>query len=243
METQILEQFGFTKNEITIFLVLVKKDSASATTVAKETGLNRPYVYYALERLLEKGYISQIKVMGKKHFKTLPLDQIKALEEHKLDILNRLVENLKTLQHKQEDEISVEVIKGSHAIKNIFKLILSEIRPKQELLSLGLDEEKMESLEPIYIKKVLNYFKQQKITERLIIKQKGKTLPYATITTYRSLKPELIGNTAKIIYQDTVIELLYGLPFYAIIIKNKNLADTARKQFEFFWKQAQHHNS
>jgi hypothetical protein len=38
------------------------------------------------------------------------------------------------------------------------------------------------------------------------------------------------------IYQDIVIDLLYGIQIYAIIIQNTNFANTARKQFELFWK-------
>src|SRR3989338_3081910 len=95
MDLQILGEFGLTKNEQEIFLIVSKKGTLSATQIAKETGLNRPYVYYALERLLEKGYLSQIMIRGKKHFKTINLDQIGSLEEQRLDIFKKLLAELK----------------------------------------------------------------------------------------------------------------------------------------------------
>lgn len=236
MESKILKEFGLTQNEIDIFLVLVQKGTLNPTEIAKETGFNRPYVYYALERLLEKGYIGEISVHGKKNFKALDLKQISALEEHKLDILHKLLSGLEKIRKRGIEETDVEVLKGKYVIKNIFKKILAEIKPKEEILYIGLDEEKMEVVEPIYLKKVLNYFKKKKITERIIIKKGGKRLKYAYTTRYRSLTSNLIGNTAKIIYQDTIVELIYGTPIYAITMKNKQLVETARKQFEIFWK-------
>ncbi len=236
MDFKTLQEFGLTANEAAMFLILVKKGTLSVTQIAKETGLNRPYVYYALERLLEKGYISQIIFRGKKNFKSIDLDQIFSLEEHKMDMLKKLVSDLKMLKLKENENISVEVLKGRYVVKNIFKMCLSDIKRKEEIIYLGIDEEKMESIESLYLRKILNHFRDNKIKERMIIKEGGKILEYAKTTEYRFLNQDLIGNTAKIIYQDKVIELIYGDPIYAIVIKNKNLADTERKQFELFWK-------
>src|SRR3989338_9217540 len=118
MDLQILGEFGLTKNEQEIFLIVSKKGTLSPTAIAKETGLNRPYVYYALERLLEKGYISQITIRGKKHFQAINLDQISAFEEHKLDNLKKVLSDLEKLKQKDDGEITVEVLKGKYAVKN-----------------------------------------------------------------------------------------------------------------------------
>jgi len=238
MNIEILKDFGLTKNEISIFLILIKKGALSATEIAKGTGLNRPYVYYALERLLEKGYISEIKIKGKKNFRAVELNQIVALEEHKVDILKTLKLELENLQKIGSEDVSVEVLKGKYVIKNIFKKVISEIKPKDEILYIGIDEEKMEIIEPIYLRKILDYFKENKITERMIIKKYGRVLEYAKTTEYKFIDNGLIGNTAKIIYQDVVIELIYGEPVYAIVMRNKHLSETEKKQFEVFWKLA-----
>lgn len=240
METSILREFGLTKNEIEIFLLLVRKRTLNATKIAKETGLNRPYVYYALERLLEKGYLSQLQVEGKKHFRTLELEQIAVAEEHKLELLKKMLLELKRIPPETTEETIVEVLKGKFVVKSIFKKILAEIRRKEEILYLGLEEEQMEMLEPVYLEKLLDYLTKNKIKERAIIKSGGKKLTYTKTTFYRHLPRKILGNAAKIIYQDIVIELIYGTPIYAVILKNNRLAETARIQFEFFWKRAKY---
>lgn len=235
MDIDILKEFGLTKNEIDIFLILIKKNSLSATEIAKHTGLNRPYIYYALERLLEKGYISEIRVKGKKNYQAIQLDRLYTSEETKLEVLKELIKELENVKKREKEEIYVEVFKGKYATKNVFKDMISRIKPKEEILYIGIDEEKMEVLEPIYIKKILNHLETNKINERVIIKKAGKRLEYAKTTKYKEIDPKLIGNTAKIIYQDIVVEIIYGEPMYTILIRNKELAETSRKQFELFW--------
>lgn len=239
MENKILEEFGLTKNESDIFTALLCKGTLSATELSKELGLNRPYIYYALERLLEKGYISEILAEGKRKFSAISPLQLMSLEEHKLDTLRKYMAELEKMKERSGEESSVEVLKGKHVVKNIFKRLLSEMKPDQETLSIGYDEQIMESAEPINIRKVFAFMKENKITERAIIKRGAKTLEYAMTTEYRSLSPELIGNSAKYIYQDVVVYVIYGMPMYAIIVKNEKMAETERKQFELFWNTSQ----
>ncbi|MDP2926313.1 MAG: helix-turn-helix domain-containing protein [Nanoarchaeota archaeon] len=236
MDIQILKELGLTSNEIEIFLVLAKKGLMSATDVAKDTGLNRPYVYYALERLLEKGYISEINVRGKKNFQALESGQIISLEEEKIGVFKEFMKDLEKIRKSRDKEISVEVFKGRYVVKNIFKKCFSEILPNEEIVYLGIDEEKMEEIEPIYLEKMINYFNKHNISERVIIKNGGKKLPYVKTTQYRHLDKKILGNTAKIIYHNKVIELIYSNPIYAIVIENEELAKTAKEQFEVFWK-------
>ncbi len=235
METKTLLEFGLTPNESQIFITISNKGTVSATEVSKLTGLNRPYIYYALERLLEKGYLTEIHDRGKKVFKAVSFSHILSSEEQKIELLKEFFKEVETKKVISQ-ETSVEVIKGRFTVKNIIKMHLAEVKQKEEILYLGLDEEKMEKIEPIYLKKVLNVFKEKKITERIIIRKGGKRLPYAVTSQYRYLDPNLLGNTAKMIFQNTVVELIFSDPLYAIIIKNKEVADTARKQFEVFWK-------
>jgi|ETNmetMinimDraft_2_1059921.scaffolds.fasta_scaffold08751_2 sugar-specific transcriptional regulator TrmB len=236
MNSGVLKELRLTSNEINIFLVLARKGGMSATDVAKDTGLNRPYVYYALERLLEKGYVSELKVKGKKLFQAVESGQIISLEEEKIGALKSFMKELEKQRKLKDKEISVEVFKGKYVVKNIFKKCFAEILSGEEILYIGIDEEKMEEIEPIYLEKILNYFAQDNISEKVIIRKGGKRLSYAKSTNYRELDKSIIGNTAKIIYQNTVIELIYSDPIYAIVIENKELAKTAKKQFGIFWK-------
>jgi sugar-specific transcriptional regulator TrmB len=238
MDKKVLLEFGLTQNEADIFVSLVAGGAMSATEIAKELGLNRPYVYYALERLLEKGFISQINEGGKRKFNAVTPTQLLMLEEHKFDELRKLLSDLEKAKKKPEEETTVEVLKGKHVVKNLFKRLVLEMKPKQETVSIGFDEQMMEAAEPINIRRVFSFMEKNGITERAIIRKGSKTLEYAKTTEYKSIPAEMIGNTAKYIYNDVVVHLIYGMPTYAVIVKNARMAEAERKQFEVFWKVA-----
>ncbi len=160
-----------------------------------------------------------------------------ALEEQKVAILRKVTEALKHIQ-AEKDDITVEVMKGSYTARNVFRRMIKELKKGDEILYMGLDEAKMEALEPIFLKQALRVFQEKKITERIIIKPRGKTLSYAYTASYRHLPADVLGDVVKIIYHDTIIELLYSDPLYTTITKSKKIAATARAQFELFWKLA-----
>jgi len=56
--------------------------------------------------------------------------------------------------------------------------------------------------------------------------------------THKFLDEKYIGNTEQIIYGNKVVFFLLGNPYYLIIIENKEVAETYRKQFSLLWKLA-----
>ena len=63
---EVLEFIGLHKNERIIYLDLIKNGSSTALEVSKRTKIHRPNTYDALRKLLEKGFISQVKNISKK---------------------------------------------------------------------------------------------------------------------------------------------------------------------------------
>ncbi len=69
MKSEDLQKLGFTPNEAKIYLVLLKYGPLQAKEISKKTQINRRTTYGALERLLEKGYISYSIVANKESSK------------------------------------------------------------------------------------------------------------------------------------------------------------------------------
>ena len=58
MEEELLAEFGLTRNEIRVYLTLLKMGSALAGEITEKTGIHRRNIYDSLERLQEKGLVS-----------------------------------------------------------------------------------------------------------------------------------------------------------------------------------------
>ena len=62
-----LKEAGFTKNEIKVYLALLRLGSTKAGRISKEAETNRSYTYDALKKLLEKG-LASYAIVGKTKF-------------------------------------------------------------------------------------------------------------------------------------------------------------------------------
>ena len=64
----LLEEIGLSKNEIKIYLILLKLGSTTTGAIIKQTGIHNSKVYDGLERLSNKGLVTHVVVANTKHF-------------------------------------------------------------------------------------------------------------------------------------------------------------------------------
>jgi len=65
--------------------------------------------------------------------------------------------------------------------------------------------------------------------------EKPKFIYKTKVITYRYIPKEYFNPTSTLVYGDRVALLIWE-PLTVIMIKNKELADSYRKQFELLWK-------
>jgi sugar-specific transcriptional regulator TrmB len=234
-----LKELGLTDNEVNIYLLLLKQGAMGPAEIAQKLGLHRGYVYDALERMQEKEVISTVLVNNKKQFQATPPKNLVELLQLRLGEFQKVVPDLEKLMLLKKEETNIEVHKGKKVYRTLIQDVLSELKPKEEVLLIGIDEQTLVSeIEPIYLKQYLNIIKTQDIHERAIIKKGRERLKHKNIV-YKELDEKFIGNTSLIIYDSKVAFFILGTPYYLIIITNKEIADTYRKQFDLFWNVAQ----
>lgn len=93
----LLEKLGFTRNEIEVYLAILRAGKTSATEIAKQTGVNRTTVYSVARELLKKGVIRQDLGKGRGYFFALPpaeLHTILEREERRLTEKKHMIQNV-----------------------------------------------------------------------------------------------------------------------------------------------------
>ena len=234
-----LRELGLTEKEVKIYIALLEIGTSTPAQIADKVGFSRSYVYDALERLQEKEMVNTIFIKNKKNYQAVNPKLITEQFKTKLSRIERIIPNLLDLTKKEKEEIHVEVHKGKYIYKTLLGDITTNLKSGAEVLIFGIDDEAVSSLDQHYLTHLDIYFnklKKKKIKERVIIKEKSKKLEQATITEYKYLPKEMIGNVAFEVYDDKVAIFLWGNPNYVIMIKNKEVADSYRKQFELMWK-------
>ena len=125
METEKLQKIGLNKNEVKIYLTLLKLGSAQAGKISKEAQINRTTTYDGLERLIEKGLVTYIIEANKKVFRPVSpqiiLDQLKEKQKIVEETLPELNKLFKESKEKEESNI----YKGRKGIKSILNDILN----------------------------------------------------------------------------------------------------------------------
>ncbi|MBS3158090.1 hypothetical protein J4206_02285 [Candidatus Woesearchaeota archaeon] len=239
MIKETLKNLGLTANEVDVYLTLLNKGELSVNEIGMKSGLHRQVCYDALDRLLEKGFVSYILKDGKKFFKALTPDKIlDYLEEQKQEFANILPDLNKMFLEEKEDT-EVDVIKG----KNILRTMLNDtiktlLEKKDTLYVLGVEEEKYIEADKIAIKQYINKLQKYKLKEKLLAKESAKTFFEGSQSEYRLIPNKFFNPNPTHIYGDKVSIIVWGRPNYCIIIKNKQVADSYRKYFQMLWNMA-----
>jgi len=241
-EIDVLEEFGLSEAEARIYLALLETGSTLAGPIIKKTGLHRGTTYQILQRLKEKGLVSSIIKGKKQYFEPASpdrlMDVLKEREEKLQSIIPSLNEKLKASKEKQE----VTVYYGIKGIRSAMDKMLGELNPDGEYYDFGVSglfREIMGAYWDLWQKKKRKY----KIKSKVIFTEELKTKNPELLKYYfgeaRFHPEEYSSITDTMIYKDTVLLVVWtAKPPIAIVIKNKDNAESYKNQFKLMWKLA-----
>ena len=205
----MLSGFGLTKNEINVYLTLLKTGSANAGEITEKTGIHRRNVYDSLERLMKKGLVSYVIVNNRKLFNPAnPKRFLNIIEEKKYEldarkkefekVLPRL-DAMKSLTKKQD----VRFFRGVEGLKTVYEDIL---RTGRNYVGYGPGEE-VEKILTSYFVHYIERRKKMGISPRLIYaeKERNKRFVRTPLTETRFLPDKSSSHAALRIYGDKVV--------------------------------------
>lgn len=237
MNKEIFKELGLTNNETEVYLTLLQTGSISVNSIAEKSGLHRQAVYDALDRLLEKGFVNFVIKNNKKHFQAIHPEKIEEYLKEKEEKFKSLLPDLIKLTQIPKEDTFVEVFKGKSIVRTVYRDIIKEFQNRQgEVLISGVEEKKFIEEDKIALQQHLKRLQKLKCKERIILKKGDTQFIEGSQTEYRWIPEESFNSTPIYVYNEKLTIIIWGNPNYAIIIKNKNLADTYRKQFDLLWK-------
>ncbi|MCK4522146.1 MAG: hypothetical protein KAU20_06230 [Nanoarchaeota archaeon] len=229
MDENILEQAGLTKTEAKIYLSLLELGSSLAGEITKKSGIHRRSVYDAIERLIEKGLISYIKTNNRKYFEAVKPERLLDILKEKQENIKSLIPELKLKYKFSKEKQETTFWRGKQALKSIFD---DQINEKKEILVFGASSN-ADRIVKYYFPKYDNLRVKNKIRIKAIFNEKiKKKIPLAEI---RYLPEEFRSHSATNIYSDKVAIILWTQEPFAILIKNREIADSYRNYFKLMW--------
>jgi sugar-specific transcriptional regulator TrmB len=237
MEYGVLKRIGLTGNETKVYLALLKLGESLASSVSKETNINRSLIYRILEDLINKGFVSYVIKENRKYFSSANPHKLLDILKEKEEEIKKIIPTLINLKKSEERNIpKVEVYSGKEGMKSILEKALFE----KEILVLGARRdfaEKLEFYHPNWHKrreKLKISLKALFQKEQDILRNLGKINHTKVRYLSESIKSEVMFS---IFGNNLAVELWSDFPM-TILIRDDRISEGFKHYFNLLWKLA-----
>ncbi|HZX20741.1 MAG TPA: helix-turn-helix domain-containing protein [archaeon] len=239
MIEKALAKIGFSPSEISVYLLLLKKEQSYAGKISSETGINRTNVYEALNRLVAKGVVSYITRNKVKWFEAKDIDSLKTLlkekeeefEKNKNELFIGITQLEKTIS-KEKKNLEASIFVGRKGLKTIFEEMLEIEKPTHFFAA----ELKLRKFFGAYFEQWNKIRIEKKILHRVIfakkVKKDAKIFP---LMKCKFVDDEYINPTTTLIYGDNVVLVEWSSNPFAIKIESREIAKSHLNYFNLIW--------
>ncbi len=238
MSEKVLTDIGLSINEAKVYMVLLELGLSNVGSIAKKSKVHRSNVYSSLERLEEKGLINSISKEGTKYFDANDPNALLRLldvQKEKFDtILPEMMLDYKMATKKS----NAHIFEG---VKSVCDILDGFLKYDEPILVYGVPKQAPEILgdwlTPHHKRRVAAKVKMKHIYNE-DSKKRIKVLNKMACTQARYLPKELNSPVSTEICGEEIMFVLWQSPPIVIHIKNKDIADYYKKNFEFLWGSA-----
>ncbi len=244
MIKKALEDIGFTKSEIAVYLNLLKLGESTTGKIVDAAQISSGRIYETLEKLIKKGLVSYHLKNKTKYFTATSPKRILDYINEKKSELNEKEEKFKKelptllqLRLEQKKNYENRLYKGFKGIQSAIFEALEELDSKEEVLAMGIVPSK---------KKHYNILWEKWHRERIKKKIKCKAIFTEKDNQYYHLFQKMENTETKIllgltpaavdVLGDRVLIFTYGKEASCLSILNPEIAQSFRTFFMTLWR-------
>ncbi|MBT4110269.1 hypothetical protein HOE37_00260 [Candidatus Woesearchaeota archaeon] len=247
MDLELLKEIGLTDGEIRVYLALFKLGSTSTGPLIKESKVHASKVYPILDRLIEKGLVSFVKLDKKTIYTANPattiisyLDKLQGkIGQQKKSAVN-LIEELTKLKSLNKTESETTVFKGAKGLKNAYNIAIKELKKGEDCYAMFLPKV-ANNLLPFF-EKLITDVSKKKVNHYLLYNELSPEIDlikHLPGTNVRVDSPHGYQSPAEMcVYGEyTIVSTSGGKEYLTILIKDKIIANSFKNQFKAIWNQ------
>ncbi|MEA3514749.1 MAG: helix-turn-helix domain-containing protein [Nanoarchaeota archaeon] len=243
-EENLLE-IGFTKNETQVYFAILDLGECKTGEILKKANINTGRIYDILNKLIEKGLVSNIIKNNTKFFyATNPLRLIDYIEEKKSileakekDIRNMLPELIKKNQSLKKT-YRTEVYQGIQGIKSFLKEISDVLSESDTFYIMGvplIDNKNLSIFLQSWNQERINKKFRLKIIYNYEARSEAKKRKKLELTEVKIMKKGVVTPAWIDIVRDYVAIITLEKNPTCIVIKNEEVANSYLKFFDMIW--------
>lgn len=235
MDTQILEDLGFTNAEIKVYLALLELGLSTAGPIIEKSGLQSSVVHMTLNKLITKGFISFIKEGQRNHYQATDPKHISDYISEKKEQFEKILPELLSKQELAKERSEVTTFRDIKGIKELLNELLDA--GGKEHHTFGSAKESLMLGEAWW----KNYHKKRaskNIKAKLLFNESLRKWCDVNLypkTEYKFTKTGFEPLTETIIRNDKIGIILWTEKPIGILIHNKVAAQSYDKFWEIMW--------
>lgn len=224
-----LRAAGLKKNELEIYLFLLKNGLSTPPQISRGTGILRTNCYNILESLKEKDVVEEQKKGSRRTYIARDPESLKLSLERRIEAVDRILPDLRALYTTQKNKPSFRFFEGFEEVKQIYDMTLSS----ESIYATG-STDKLYDLDPKFFESYVKKVNEKKIIFYdllpAVAKQKsGEMIRGLTNSLYdvKFLPDQYKENlTDLLIWEDNIALIALDEPVFGTIITNPPLAQT-----------------
>ena len=241
MDAKILEDLGLTRAEIAVYIALLELGSSGAGAVVQRSGLQNSTTHRALNSLEDKGLISFVMEGRRKVYQATDPDHFYDFMENKRKQFEEVLPELKRMQAASKSENGATVYRGKRGIIEAYNRLLG-CGGKEYLTFGGGKRVTYDVMGPdwwtrLHDKRIKLGIPARQVFDESIL-EFGRALNRRPLSKVRFLSAAFEQLSETVITGDCVAITIFSDNPYAILIRDGDLADSYRKNFELLWKKS-----
>ena len=249
---QELKNIGLTDGEIKVYIALLELGPSTNSPVTNKTRMQSSSVYYCLNSLVSKGFVSYVIKARKKYFEAVEPETILEIVDEKIKETQKEKENIRTVLPKlklhqkfaKKQHLAV-VYEGFKGFRTIFNDILQKLDKGDTYYAFGIEQRIQENKAlRIFFLNHNREIKKRGIKLKLLAHERMRPVYYKMYGKQFLALHELRFTTeltpvAITIYKDNVVTHVWeGDEPMSFLMRNKQVSANYKNYFEEVWKRA-----
>lgn len=233
-EKQALLSFGLSESEADVYLAVFRLGGATASVVARETGLKRTTVYPILKSLAEKGCVILNFQKNRRFYYAQKPSRLAGIFEKKLEFFNSVIPLFESMDRKQSQSIGVRFIETKNELRQFYTDTLIDHQIFCGI-SNGLT---WQNIDPEFFEQYRESRARLNIKTRLLLSADSKGVNPTAKDLLREFKylPEQYKFKSTVnIFKDKVLVISPESSSLAVVIAVPAMVDIFKSMFEIIW--------
>lgn len=233
---EILVKCGLDEKEARVYLALLELGMDKVQAVAKKAEIKRPTAYVILEQLYAKNFVVKTYKDKKIYYAAEKPDMLLRSLKAKEDLFTSILPDLLARMAGDKARPTIKIYEGSEGVKKVYDCIYESAA----VCFLGSIKNQASELAGL-TEKFVKIIKSKNIFVRDLLSDNPKDIDFALLAKSQNYEGRVVPAELNLqidcaIYENKVAILSIKENFFAVVIENREVADTFKSLFELAWR-------